>query len=170
MKGDFPAPSLPRGGCRQRVPRWEVRCSHQLARNEKAMTILYAGIDLAKNVFALHGVAAGGAVVLEQPRVARAKLHEPVATLPPCTLGIEACSGAHHWARLFARLRQHRHRRPARRRPPPGRAGATVRRAHQGEDQGLHARAAADATQGRGADHRHRESAPLGRTTKESRR
>ena len=66
------------------------------------MTILYAGIDLAKNIFALHGVAAGGAVVLRQPRVARAKLHELVATLPPCTIGIEACSGAHHWGRLFA--------------------------------------------------------------------
>ena len=70
------------------------------------MSILYAGIDLAKNVFALHGVNAGGAVVLRQPRVARAKLHELVATLPPCTIGIEACSGAHHWARLFA---QHGH-------------------------------------------------------------
>ena len=66
------------------------------------MTILYAGIDLAKNVFALHGVAAGGAVVLRQPKVARARLHELVAALPPCTIGIEACSGAHHWARLFA--------------------------------------------------------------------
>jgi transposase len=66
------------------------------------MTIVFAGIDLAKNVFALHGVDAGGAVVLRQPKVARAKLHELVATLPPCTIGIEACSGAHHWARLFA--------------------------------------------------------------------
>ena len=65
------------------------------------MTILYAGIDLAKNVFALHGVAAGGAVVLRQPRVARAKLHELVATLPPCTIGIEACSGAHHGPAIF---------------------------------------------------------------------
>ena len=54
------------------------------------MTILYVGIDLAKNIFALHAVAAGGAVVLRQPRVARAKLHELVATLPPCTIGIEA--------------------------------------------------------------------------------
>ena len=36
----------------------------------------------------------------------RAKLHELVAALPPCTIGMEACSGAHHWARLFA---QHGH-------------------------------------------------------------
>ena len=52
------------------------------------MTILYAGIDLAKNVFALHGVAAGGAVVLRQTTVARAELHEVVATLPPCTIDL----------------------------------------------------------------------------------
>jgi transposase len=70
------------------------------------MSILYAGIDLAKNVFALHGVDGAGAVVLRQPKVARARLHELVATLPACTIGIEACSGAHHWARLFA---QHGH-------------------------------------------------------------
>ena len=66
------------------------------------MSILYVGVDLAKNVFALHGVSATGAVQLRQPKVARAKLHELVAALPVCTIGIEACSGAHHWARLFA--------------------------------------------------------------------
>ena len=43
---------------------------------------------------------------LRQPKVARAKLNEVVAALPACTIGIEACSGAHHWARLFA---QHGH-------------------------------------------------------------
>lgn len=66
------------------------------------MSIVFVGIDLAKNVFAVHGVNATGAVQLRQPKVARGKLHELVATLPPCTIGVEACSGAHHWARLFA--------------------------------------------------------------------
>jgi transposase len=66
------------------------------------MTILTVGIDLAKNVFAVHGVNASGAVQLRQPKVARAKLNALVASLPPCTIGIEACSGAHHWARQFA--------------------------------------------------------------------
>ena len=65
------------------------------------MTILTVGIDLAKNVFAVHGVNASGAVLLRQPKVARAKLDALVASLPPCTIGIEACSGAHHWARQF---------------------------------------------------------------------
>ncbi len=66
------------------------------------MSIVFVGIDLAENVFALHGVSATGAVQLRQPKVARAKLNELVAALPVCTIGIEACSGAHHWARLFA--------------------------------------------------------------------
>jgi len=65
------------------------------------MAIVFVGIDLAKNVFALHGVDEGGKPVLVRPSVARAKLHALVASLPPCTIGMEACSGAHHWARLF---------------------------------------------------------------------
>ena len=68
------------------------------------MSILYLGIDLAKNVFALHGVNEAGKSALVRPSVARAKLHEVVAGLPPCTIGMEACSGAQHWARLFAAL------------------------------------------------------------------
>ena len=70
------------------------------------MAILYVGIDLAKNVFAVHGVNEAGKPVLVRPSVARAKLHELIASLPPCVVGIEACSGAHHWARLFM---QHGH-------------------------------------------------------------
>jgi transposase len=65
------------------------------------MAILYVGIDLAKNVFALHGVDEAGKPVLVRPSVPRTKLAELVAALPPCTIGMEACSGAHHWARLF---------------------------------------------------------------------
>lgn len=65
------------------------------------MTIVTLGIDLAKNVFALHGVDATGKPALVRPSVPRGKLLELVASLPPCLIGIEACSGAHHWARLF---------------------------------------------------------------------
>ena len=70
------------------------------------MAILFVGIDLAKNVFAIHGVDEHGKAVLVRPSVQRARLHQLVAALPPCTIGMEACSGAHHWARLFA---QHGH-------------------------------------------------------------
>ena len=66
------------------------------------MAIVTVGIDLAKNVFALHGVNGTGAVQLRQPKVVRGKLNELVASLPPCTIGLEACSGSHYWARLFA--------------------------------------------------------------------
>ncbi len=70
------------------------------------MAILYVGIDLAKNVFAVHGVDEHGKAVLVRPTVPRAKLHDLIASLPPCTVGMEACSGAHHWGRLF---QQHGH-------------------------------------------------------------
>jgi len=66
------------------------------------MAIVTVGIDLAKNVFAVHGVDATGRAQLQRPSVARGKLAELVFSLPPCLIGMEACSGAHHWARLFA--------------------------------------------------------------------
>jgi transposase len=65
------------------------------------MAIVFVGIDLAKNVFAVHGVNEAGKAVLVKPNVARGKLMELVANLPACTIGMEACSGAHHWARQF---------------------------------------------------------------------
>lgn len=66
------------------------------------MAIVTVGIDLAKNVFAVHGVDATGRAVLQRPSVPRARLAELVCSLPPCLIAMEACSGAHHWARLFA--------------------------------------------------------------------
>ncbi|EWS52966.1 MULTISPECIES: IS110 family transposase [unclassified Methylibium] len=66
------------------------------------MAIVHIGIDLAKNVFAVHGVDEHGKPALVRPSVPRAKLHELIAALPPCTVAMEACSGGHHWARLFA--------------------------------------------------------------------
>lgn len=65
------------------------------------MSIITVGIDLAKNVFAVHGVDETGKAVLVKPKVARDRLLELVVQLPPCLIGMEACSGAHHWARLF---------------------------------------------------------------------
>lgn len=59
------------------------------------MAIVTIGIDLAKNVFAVHGVNEAGKPALVKPTVARGKLLELIASLPPCTVGMEACSGAH---------------------------------------------------------------------------
>ena len=68
------------------------------------MSIVTVGIDLAKNVFAVHGGYATGKPVLVRPSVSRGKLLELIATLPPCLIGMEACSGAHHWAREFEKF------------------------------------------------------------------
>ena len=56
------------------------------------MTILTVGIDLAKNVFAVHGVNATGGVQLRQPKVARAKLNALVASLRGRTISNESRS------------------------------------------------------------------------------
>jgi transposase len=61
------------------------------------------GIELAKNTFSVHGVSNTGEVVLRRT-VPRAKLVELVAQLSPCLIGMEACSGAHEWARQFGRF------------------------------------------------------------------
>lgn len=71
------------------------------------MAILYVGIDLAKNVFALHGVNEAGKAELVRPAVPRERLLELIAALSPCMIGMEACSGAHHWARQFEKLGHH---------------------------------------------------------------
>ena len=68
------------------------------------MAIVTLGIDLAKSVFAVHGVNALGKPELVRPEVRRAKLLDLIAKLPPCLIGMEACSGAHHWAREFQKF------------------------------------------------------------------
>lgn len=68
------------------------------------MGIVAVGIDLAKNVFAVHGIDETGKVVLRRPSVKRDQLLELFAGLPPCLVGMEACSGAHDWARKFNAL------------------------------------------------------------------
>jgi transposase len=55
-------------------------------------------LDIAKSVFQVHGVDSSSAVVIHK-RVSRLKLLEFFATLPPCLIGIDACSSAHHWGR-----------------------------------------------------------------------
>ncbi len=68
------------------------------------MAIIAIGVDLAKNVFAVHGVDETGKAVLIKPNVRRDALLELIAKLPPCVIGMEACSGAHHWARQFQKF------------------------------------------------------------------
>ena len=67
------------------------------------MKITVLGIDLAKNVFQLHGVNDQGTVVVRK-KLTRPKLLPFVAPLAPCRIGMEACQGAHYWARAMRKL------------------------------------------------------------------
>ncbi len=62
------------------------------------MKITTAGIDLAKNVFQVHGVDEHGKTVLKK-QLKRDQMASFFANLPPCLIGVEACGSAHHWAR-----------------------------------------------------------------------
>lgn len=59
------------------------------------------GIDLAKNVFQLHGVNSEGKVVFKKQIRSRSAFMNFVAKLPRCRIGMEACGSAHYWARKF---------------------------------------------------------------------
>jgi len=67
------------------------------------MAIAFMGIDLAKNVFQLHGTDGDGKLILSR-RLRRDQLLTEVAKLPPLTIGIEACTGAFYWQREFQKL------------------------------------------------------------------
>jgi transposase len=67
------------------------------------MKITTLGIDLAKNVFQVHGVDARGKPVLRK-QMRRGQIAEFFVNLPPCLIGMEACASAHHWGRTLERL------------------------------------------------------------------
>ena len=66
----------------------------------EAITI---GLDLAKNVFQVHGVDAEGNVVIRR-QLRRSRVLPFFKKLPPCLVGVEACATAHHWARQLIGL------------------------------------------------------------------
>ena len=66
----------------------------------EAITI---GLDLAKNVFQVHGVDAEGNVVIRR-QLRRSRVLPFFKRLPPCLVGVEACATAHHWARQLIGL------------------------------------------------------------------
>ena len=67
---------------------------------ESAVTM---GLDLGKSVFQVHGVDAGGAVVVQR-RLTRGKLLHFFGKQAPCLVGMEACAAAHHWGRELRKL------------------------------------------------------------------
>jgi transposase len=62
------------------------------------MRVSTVGIDLAKNVFQLHGVNELGKTVVKK-HLRRDQMAEFFVNLPACLIGMEACGGAHYWAR-----------------------------------------------------------------------
>lgn len=67
------------------------------------MEITTIGIDLAKNVFQVHGINAHGKVELKK-QLKRDQMAAFFVNLPVCLIGIEACGSAHHWARKLQSL------------------------------------------------------------------
>lgn len=67
------------------------------------MQVSTIGIDLAKNVFQVHGVDAAGKVVVTR-QLRRKQVLEFFGKLAPCLVGMEACATAHHWAREIGKL------------------------------------------------------------------
>jgi transposase len=61
------------------------------------------GIDLAKNVFQLHGASKQGRVVFRK-KLSRGRLLTFIASIPRCIIAMEACAGAHYWGREFASI------------------------------------------------------------------
>ena len=61
-------------------------------------TIAVVGLDLAKTVFQVHGVATDGTVVVRR-QLRRGQVLAFFQSIGPCLIGIEACASAHHWAR-----------------------------------------------------------------------
>jgi len=67
------------------------------------MEVATIGLDIAKNVFQVHGIDGEGRAVLRR-KVRRDRLLALFANLKPCLVGMEACATAHHWARELAAL------------------------------------------------------------------
>ena len=67
------------------------------------MNIKRIGIDLAKQVFQVHGVDGQEKAVLRK-KLSRAQMLTYFQKLPPCLIGMEACSSAHYWARELQKI------------------------------------------------------------------
>jgi len=67
------------------------------------MQITTIGLDIAKNVFQVHGIDAAEKVVIRK-QLRRGQVLKFFAALPPCLVGMEACASAHYWARELTKL------------------------------------------------------------------
>ena len=67
------------------------------------MQIITIGLDIAKNVFQVHGIDAAEKVVVRK-QLRRSQVLAFFKALPPCLIGMEACATAHYWARELTKL------------------------------------------------------------------
>ena len=67
------------------------------------MQITTIGLDIAKNVFQVHGIDAAETVVVRR-QLRRSQVMAFFESLSPCLIGIEACATSHHWARELTKL------------------------------------------------------------------
>src|SRR6478736_6216715 len=67
------------------------------------MQITTIGLDIAKNVFQVHGIDANETVVVRK-QLRRSQVLAFFKALPPCLIGLEACATAHYWARDLTKL------------------------------------------------------------------
>jgi transposase len=67
------------------------------------MQITTIGLDIAKNVFQVHGIDPAEKVVVRK-QLRRGQVLKFFAALPPCLVGMEACATAHYWARELTNL------------------------------------------------------------------
>src|SRR3989442_15672428 len=67
------------------------------------MQITTIGLDIANNVFQVHGIDAAEKVVVRK-QLRRSKVIAFFEAMPPCLVGMEACASAHYWARELRKL------------------------------------------------------------------
>ena len=66
-------------------------------------TIITVGLDLAKSIFQVHGIADDGSVVLRRA-MRRSQVLDFFRGIDPCRVGIEACASSHYWANAIGQL------------------------------------------------------------------
>src|SRR6185437_2970786 len=77
--------------------------SFAVVRGGTCMKIATVGLDIAKQVFQVHGADSEGRAVLRK-RLRRDQVAEFFANLPPCLIGLEASCGSHYWSRVLSRF------------------------------------------------------------------
>lgn len=93
------------GGCRPTPAFWYYGTANiqRTAGNQPMSTASIIGVDLAKNIFQIHGATSDG-IVLFRKKLSRPQFLRFMSEQPATTVAMEACAGAHYWARELSRF------------------------------------------------------------------